>query len=65
MPLSIDIKEENGKTGRVELPVEVWQHGDTWKFAYRSTGKIQQVVVDPNKTLPDVDTTDNTWPKSN
>jgi aminopeptidase N len=61
MPVTVEIKEENGKTGRVNLPVEIWQHGTTWSFIYKSAGSIQQVVVDPDKTLPDVDTTNNIW----
>jgi hypothetical protein len=61
MPITIEIKEENGKTGRIKLPVEVWQHGKTWKFAYASTSKIQQVIIDPDKTLPDVNDKNNSW----
>jgi hypothetical protein len=62
MPVTVEIKEDNGKTGRVVLPVEVWQHGPSWKFAYSATGNVQQVIVDPDKKLPDTDTSNNTWP---
>ena len=61
MPLVIEVKEENGKTNRVSLPVEVWQRGDTWKFIYNSTSKVQQVTIDPDSTLTDVDLSDNVW----
>lgn len=61
MPVTIEIKEANGKTGRVNLPVEVWQHGGVWKFNYASTDKITSVVLDPDKTLPDVNMKNNTW----
>ena len=27
MPVTIEVKEINGKTGRVNLPVEIWQRG--------------------------------------
>lgn len=64
VPLTISVKEQNGKTGTVKLPVEVWQHGDTWKFLYNSTSNIQQVVIDPQATLPDVDLSDNVWPRN-
>ncbi len=63
MPVTIEIKEVNGKTGRVKLPVEVWQHGSTWKFAYNSTDKIEKVTVDPDNTLPDVNVKNNVWPQ--
>jgi hypothetical protein len=61
MPVTVEVKEENGKTSRVQLPVEIWMHGPVWKFQYPSTGKIVQVTVDPDTRYPDVDTTNNTW----
>ncbi|SRR5579871_2796421 len=64
MPVTVEIKQANGKTGRVNLPVEIWQHGSIWKFHYASTDKITEVTIDPDKRLPDVDESNNTW-KSN
>ena len=61
VPLVIEVKEENGKTSRINLPVEVWYRGDTWKIAYRSSSRIQQVAIDPDKTIMDVDLSDNSW----
>ncbi len=62
MPVTVEIKEANGKTGRVQLPVEIWQHGGVWKFGYNSTDKIQQVTIDPDKKIPDVNVKNNIWP---
>lgn len=62
MPATIAVTEENGKSGKVNLPVEIWQRGDTWQFIYKSTSKLKQVVIDPDQTLPDIDPTNNTWP---
>jgi len=64
MPVTVEIKEENGNTGRVKFPVEIWQHGTTWKFYYNSTTKIETVTIDPDKRLPDINDSNNTW-KSN
>jgi hypothetical protein len=64
MPVTVEIKQANGKTGRVNLPVEIWEHGSTWKFHYASTDKVTEVTIDPDKRLPDVDESNNTW-KSN
>ncbi|MBS1949520.1 MAG: Peptidase [Cytophagales bacterium] len=61
MPAVIEITDVTGKTDRVNLPVEVWQHGSTWKFHFQSTEKIKSVVIDPDKNLPDVNYTNNTW----
>jgi hypothetical protein len=62
MPVVVEVKEENGTTGRMQLPVEVWQHGSVWKFAYKSTSKVTSVTIDPDKTLPDVNGKNNSWP---
>ncbi|WP_240743180.1 M1 family metallopeptidase [Ilyomonas limi] len=61
MPATVEVTEANGKTNRVQLPVEVWQHGGTWKFKYNSTSPITKVVIDPDKSYPDVNRSNNFW----
>jgi hypothetical protein len=61
MPVTIEIKQANGTTERVHLPVEIWQHGGVWKFKYNSTDKITSVVIDPDKKIPDVNDANNSW----
>lgn len=60
MPVTVEIKEAGGKTGRVTLPVEIWQHDSQWKFRYNSTDKITSVTIDPDKKLPDFNEANNT-----
>lgn len=61
MPVELEVKEANGKTSRVKLPVEIWQHGQTWKFLYQSSSKISEIKLDPDNRLPDVNAKNNTW----
>jgi hypothetical protein len=61
MPAVVEIKEANGTTKRVDLPVEVWQRGSSWSFKYPSTSAIESVVVDPDNKLPDVNAKNNIW----
>jgi hypothetical protein len=61
MPATVEVKEDNGTTGRVKLPVEIWMKGGAWKFHYASTGKITQVTIDPDNRYPDADVSNNTW----
>lgn len=63
MPVTIEVTEADGKTGRIQLPVEIWQHGGTFKFMYKSAGNIKSVKIDPDGWLPDVDGRNNTWPQ--
>jgi len=64
MPVTVEVKEDNGKVSRMQLPVEIWQHGSTWKFHYPSTSKIIEITIDPDKHYPDVNESNNVW-KSN
>ena len=59
LPVTALIKEENGKTGTIKLPAEVWQRGGTWTFQYKSTSKIIYVILDPDHLLPDIDPDNN------
>jgi hypothetical protein len=61
MPVTVRIEERGGRTGTVELPVEVWQRGDTASFRYDSRSPLDSVVVDPDLRLPDVDRSNNVW----
>ena len=61
MPVTVEVKEDNGTTGRVHLPVDIWMKGATWKFHYSSTGKITQVTIDPDQRYPDSDPNNNVF----
>ena len=61
MPVEVEIKEANGKSGRVKLPVEIWQRGDVWAFKYDSNSKVISVELDPDKVLPDINASNDTW----
>ena len=61
MPVTILVKESNGKTGRVNLPVEIWEKSGEWSFKYNSTSLIDSVIIDPDESFPDVDRKNNIW----
>ena len=61
LPAIVQVVESNGKTGTINLPVEVWQRGGIWTFRYASTSKINKVVLDPGHVLPDVERGNNEW----
>ena len=59
MPLTVLVKEENGKQHTINLPMEVWQRGPFWTFNIPSTSRVSEVVLDPEKKLPDVNRKNN------
>ena len=63
MPVTVLVKEANGKEQRIDLPVEVWQRNEEWSFGVRNTSRITDVVLDPDKKLPDMDRKNNTLNK--
>lgn len=63
MPVSVLVKETNGKEHRFDLPVEIWQRGSEWTFHVPSTSEIAEVVVDPDKKLPDLNRDNNKYSK--
>ncbi len=54
MPVTLSIKEVDGKSGTVKLPAEIWQRGGSWTFAYPSTTRIEYVIIDPDHEMPDI-----------
>jgi len=61
LPVIIKVVENNGQTGTIQLPVEIWQRGGTWTFKYPSKNKIDKIILDPEIVLPDVDRKNNEW----
>ena len=64
MPVTVLIKEANGKEYRINLPVEIWQRGSEWTFGVPTTSEIKEVTLDPDKQLPDWNRDNNMWKKA-
>ena len=64
MPVTVLIKEANGKEHKLDLPVEIWQRGPQWTFGVPTTSEIKEVVLDPEKKLPDWNRDNNKWKKA-
>ncbi len=63
MPVTVLVKESNGKEHKLNLPVEVWQRGKEWTFNVATTSEINEVILDPDKQLPDWDRSNNSLKK--
>jgi len=53
MPVTVVVKEANGKEHTLNLPVEIWQRGAEWTFGVPTSSEIKEVILDPEKKLPD------------
>ncbi len=61
MPIPILVREANGKTQSLTVPVESWMRGNETVFYVYPTSKITEVIIDPDKKLPDLNRKNNTW----
>lgn len=61
MPVPLIIKEANGASSKITLPVEVWMRGGEYILYLNPKSKITEVTIDPDKLLPDVNRKNNTW----
>lgn len=64
MPVTLLVRESNGKEHTINLPVEIWQRGATWTVNVPTTSEIKEVVLDPEKKLPDWNRGNNSWKKA-
>ena len=64
MPVTVLVKEANGKEHKINLPVEVWQRGAQWSFVVSTSSEIKEVILDPDKQLPDWNRDNNKWKKA-
>ena len=64
MPVKMQVTFDDNSTQDVDLPVEIWQRGNTWDYLLETTKKVSKVELDPNKMLPDVNFANDIWPVS-
>ncbi len=61
MPVIIEYETVSGITGRVKLPVEVWQNTASIRTKLPVQEEIKRVTIDPDKVFPDYNAENNTW----
>jgi Peptidase family M1 domain len=59
LPVTLLVKEENGRTDTIKLPAQIWQRGPVWTVQYKSTSKLRYVIIDPRHEMPDINPDNN------
>ncbi|MBA3659783.1 MAG: hypothetical protein H0W67_09315 [Gemmatimonadales bacterium] len=62
MPVELELRRGPGQLQREKLPVEVWFGGD--RHTVVVDGRITGVTIDPDSAYPDVDRSNNSWPRA-
>lgn len=63
MPVKMLVTYDDGTTENVDLPVEIWQRGNSWTHLFETKKQVKRVILDPDKWLPDVNLLNDTWNK--
>ncbi len=63
--LSVEVEAAEGahNSTRVPLPVDMWNLGPRFVYRVRGRERVRAVVIDPDENLPDVDRSNNRWPR--
>ncbi|HEY2378600.1 MAG TPA: M1 family metallopeptidase [Gemmatimonadaceae bacterium] len=64
MPAELAITFADGTRSTVRLPVEMWNLGSRFDYRVPERKPVRRVEVDPRHALPDVDRSNNVWPRS-
>ena len=63
MPAELSITFDDGTTSVIKLPVEMWNLGDAFVYRVPGTKGVRAVLLDPRQALPDIERSNNRWPK--
>ncbi len=65
MPLIVEIEYEDGTKERKQYPAQIWRKNDEQVTkVFPSSKAIKKIIVDPDEQTADVDTSNNSWPKT-
>jgi len=63
MPVEIRVGSSDGTTKKVYLPASVWAGTRTVTTSVPFDGVVDEVVIDPDQWYPDIDRSNNSWPR--
>jgi aminopeptidase N len=64
MPVLLSVTRINGKAEQVTVPVDVWFHGtNRYDLRLAKEPTIRGIEIDPDKRFPDVDRSNQVWPR--
>jgi hypothetical protein len=65
MPIIVEFEYEDGAKERKQYPAEIWRKNDAEVTkVFPSSKTIVKITIDPDEETADVDTSNNSWPKT-
>ncbi|MDX1639261.1 MAG: M1 family metallopeptidase [Balneolaceae bacterium] len=59
MPVIMKVRMATGNSRMVNLPVQVWQRGNSWTVKMDTSEPVDRVELDPDGVFPDIDRSNN------
>jgi hypothetical protein len=64
MPIDLELELEGGARARIQWPAQAWLNGSRRiEIPFTGSGPILRVELDPARDYPDIDRTNNAWPR--
>ena len=63
LPLTLELRYADGSSETRDLPVEMWNLGSRFTARIATARRVVGAMVDPKGTYPDVDRSNNGWPR--
>ena len=63
LPVEMTLTYVDGTRSTVKLPVEMWNLGAGFVYHVPKPLRLARVEVDPRRALPDIDRSNNVWPR--
>ncbi|MBK6264440.1 M1 family metallopeptidase [Marivirga sp. S37H4] len=64
MPVNMKVVYQDGTEEMINLPVEIWQRGNSWNHLITTAKEVKSITIDPKKIIPDVNTSNDSWPST-
>jgi hypothetical protein len=63
MPATLTLTLDDGSTELIRLPIEMWNLGDTFDYHVAGAHGARRAELDAAHALPDIDRSNNAWPR--
>jgi hypothetical protein len=64
MPVKLQVTYTDNSTEEIDLPVEIWERGNSWTHLLRTDKTVTKVEFDPKKQVPDINSANDVFPNS-
>ncbi|WP_292245889.1 M1 family metallopeptidase [Mesonia sp.] len=61
MPVKLNVVYQDDTEKSIDLPVEIWQRGNSWEHFLETNKEIKKVIFDADQQTPDINSKNDLW----